>query len=109
MFMGISVLSSWTLRSRVQTQQSKPLQILNFLIIIKTSAQVINIFSKIQQNEKLFNLCQNLSCSVYTLFVSHVNDGFEMGIKFDIEFEWSRMLKEKERKQHFEINFRSDY
>jgi len=24
---------------------------------------------------------------VYTLFVSHVNDGFETGIKSDIEFE----------------------
>jgi hypothetical protein len=42
----------------------KNLKVLNFLIIIKTWAQVINIFSKIRQNEKLFNLCQNHSCNV---------------------------------------------
>jgi hypothetical protein len=74
------LLFTWTCwRSRVllQTQQQykKNLQILNFLIIIKTSAQVINIFSKNRQSEKLFNLCQNRSCTVlyvYTLVVSHV-------------------------------------
>jgi hypothetical protein len=36
---------------------------------------------------------------VYTLFVSHVNDGFEMGIKSDIEFEWMKSDAEKEGKK----------
>jgi hypothetical protein len=36
---------------------------------------------------------------VYTLFVSHVNDGFEIGIKSDIEFEWMKSDAEKEGKK----------
>jgi hypothetical protein len=40
------------------------LQILNFIIIIKSSTQVINKISKFQQKKNFKNQCQNCSCTI---------------------------------------------
>jgi hypothetical protein len=53
---------------------------------------------------KSFVYCMYVCMYVYTLFVSRVNDGFETGIKSDIEFEWMKLDAEKEgKKTTFEI------
>jgi hypothetical protein len=48
---------------------------------------------------KSFVYCMYVCMYVYTLFVSRVNDGFETGIKSDIEFEWMKLDAEKEGKK----------
>jgi hypothetical protein len=57
----ILFLQSWTFEGPLFKLDIQNLYIFNF---IKISAQVTNIFSKIQQNKKYFNLCQNLSSTM---------------------------------------------